>query len=90
VGTLAASGKHEEARGVLEELKKLSTERHVPPYNIALVYNGLDQREETLDWLEKGYEQRDVRMTFLKVDPKWNNLRSEPRFIALIKRMRLE
>ncbi len=88
--TLAVSGKREEALAVLKELRKRSTERYVPPYNIALVHNGLDERDKTLDWLEKAYEQRDVRMTFLKVDPKWDRLRSDSRFISLIKRMRLE
>jgi DNA-binding winged helix-turn-helix (wHTH) protein/TolB-like protein/Flp pilus assembly protein TadD len=87
---LALSGRREEARAVLEELKRRAAERYVPPYNVALVYNGLGERAETLAWLEKGYEQRDVRMTFLKVDPKWDNLRSDARFISLIKRMRLE
>lgn len=87
---LAVSGRREEARAVLEELKSRSTGRYVPPYNIALVYNGLGERAETLAWLEKGFEQRDVRMTFLKVDPKWDNLRSDSSFISLIKRMRLE
>jgi hypothetical protein len=43
-----------------------------------------------LDWLEKGYEQRDPKMTLLKVEPKWNNLRSDPRFTSLLKRMKLE
>lgn len=87
---LAISGKREQALEVLETLKKLSVDRYVPPYNIALIYNGLGEREETLAWLEKGYEQRDVRMTFLKVDPKWDVLRSNGQFISLVRRMRLE
>ncbi len=87
---LAKSGKQAEARAVLEELLKLSTTRYVPPYNIALIYNGLDERDEALAWLERAYRERDPKMTFLKVEPKWNNLRSDPRFISLLKRMRLE
>ena len=87
---LAVTGRHGEARTVLEELKRRSAERYVPPYNIALLHNGLDERDATLDWLERGYEQRDVRMTFLKVDPKWDKLRTDARFISLVKRMRLE
>ena len=87
---LAVMGKRPEARAVLEELKTLSVQRYIPPYNIALVYNGLGERDATFDWLEKAYEQRDVRMTFLKVDPKWDNLRTDGRFISLLKQMRLE
>jgi tetratricopeptide (TPR) repeat protein len=86
---LAKSGKQTEARAVLEELLKLSTERYVPSYNIALIYNGLGEREQTLAWLERAYEQRDARLIFLKVEPKWNNLRSDPRFVDLLRRVRL-
>ncbi|HAF12700.1 MAG TPA: hypothetical protein DCK99_03170, partial [Blastocatellia bacterium] len=84
---LAKSGKQAEARGLLEELLKLSTQRYVPPYHIALIYNGLGARDETLAWLEKGYEQRDPKMVFLKVEPKWNNLRADPRFQDLLRRV---
>ena len=87
---LAKWGKLEEARTVLDELLKLSTERYVPPYNFAVVYNGLGESDKALDYLEKGFAEKDVRMVFLKVEPKWNNLRSEPRFIDLMKRMNFE
>jgi len=84
---LAKSGKQEEARGLLDELLKISDERYVPPYHIALIYNGLDERDKTLAWLERGYEQRDPKMVFLKVEPKWNNLRSDLRFQDLLRRV---
>ena len=86
---LAKSGKQAEARAELEELLRLSKENYVSPYNIAMIYNGLDKRDETLAWLERGFVQRDVRMTFLKVEPKWNNLRSDPRFQDLLRRVGL-
>jgi len=86
---LAVSGKRDEARAVLDKLKKRSTERHVPPFNFALVYNGLGERDETFAWLERGVEQRDPKMLFLKVGPQWNNLRDDPRFVSLLERMRL-
>jgi len=84
---LAISGKRDEARAVLDELKKRSTERYVPPYNFALVYNGLGERDETFAWLERGVEQRDPKMLFLKVGPQWNNLRDDPRFQELLRRV---
>ena len=84
---LAKSGKIAEARAVLEELLKLSTTGYVTPYHIALVYNGLNERDKTLTWLERAYEQRSPRMVFLKVEPKWNNLRSDLRFQELIKKV---
>lgn len=70
---------------MLEELT--STERYVAAGDIAMVYNGLGERDEAFAWLERGFAQRDVRMTFLKVDPKWHNLRSDPRFQDLMRRM---
>jgi len=87
---LAKSGRRDEARAVLQELLKLSTERFVPPYHIALVYNGLGEQDETFAWLERGFQQRDPKMTFLKVEPKWNNLRSDARFVDLMRRMNFE
>ncbi len=87
---LAKAGKTDEARAVLDELLKLSAEGYVPPYNFAIVYNAIGESDKALDYLEKGHEQKDVRMVFLKVEPKWNNLRTEPRFLDLMKRMRLE
>ena len=86
----AKSGETEKARSLLDELSKLSTTRYVPPYNLALVYNGLGEREKALDYLERGYLEKDLRMVFLKVEPKWNAFRSNSRFISLLKRMRLE
>ncbi|MDQ3750055.1 MAG: protein kinase [Acidobacteriota bacterium] len=86
---LAKSGKQAEARAELEELLRLSKERYVSPYNIAMIYNGLGERGETLAWLERGYQIRDPRMTFLKSEPKWNNLRDDQRFQDLLRRVGL-
>ncbi len=88
--SLAKSGETEKARAVLEELLKLSATRYVPPYNFALVYNGLGETDKALDYLEKGFTEKDVRMVFLKVELKWNNLRNEPRFVDLMRRMNFE
>jgi adenylate cyclase len=85
---LAKSGKQAEARNELERLLELSKDRYVSPYDVALIHNALDERDKTFAWLERGFEQRDPRMTFLKVEPKWNNLRSEPRFLDLMRRMK--
>jgi tetratricopeptide (TPR) repeat protein len=84
---LAKSGKQAEARAILQELLTQSTERYVASYHIALVYNGLNERDKTFAWLERAYQERNPRMAFLKVEPKWNNLRSEPRFQDLMRRV---
>jgi eukaryotic-like serine/threonine-protein kinase len=84
---LAKLGKPGEARDVLDRLLKLSKERFVPPYHIAFIYNGLGDRDQAFEWLERGFEQRDPKMAFLKVEPRWNNLRDDPRFIDLMRRV---
>jgi eukaryotic-like serine/threonine-protein kinase len=84
---LARSGKRDQARVELERLLTLSTARYVSPYNVAMIYHGLGAREETLAWLERGYQQREPRMVFLKVEPKWASLRGDSRFQALLQRV---
>ena len=84
---LAKSGRQAQARAQLDDLLKSSTTRYVPPYRIAFIYNALGMTDKALEWLEKGYEQRDPQMTFLNIEPKWSNLRNEPRFVELRKRM---
>ena len=84
---LAKSGRPAEARGLLGGLLKLSGERYVSPYHVALIYHALGERDETLAWLERGLEKRDPRMTSLKVEPKWNDLRTDPRFQNLLRRV---
>jgi TolB-like protein/tetratricopeptide (TPR) repeat protein len=78
------------ARAVLDELKTLSNQHYIPPVNIALVHNGLGDQNEALELLEKGCEERDVRLILLKVDPRWDSFRTNPRFIAVLKRIGLE
>ena len=78
-----------EARAALERLLQLSETRFVPPYHIAIVYDGLGDHEHALSWLERVFEQRDPKMAFLKVEPKWRDLRANQRFVRLLKRMDL-
>ena len=84
---LARSGQTAGAESVVRDLVKLSSERNVPPYHIALVYNGLGRRDDAIAWLERAYQQRDPKLVFLKAEPKWNNLRDDPQFRSLIKRL---
>jgi DNA-binding winged helix-turn-helix (wHTH) protein/Tfp pilus assembly protein PilF len=80
-------GEFEKARDALAELNDIASRGYVGPCLLALIYNVLGDKEQALTFLEKAYDARDWRMTFLKVDPRWNNLRSEPRFIELIRKM---
>ena len=79
--------KHAEARSLLEEVLQLSRQRYIPPYHLALLYNGLGEPEQVLAWLERGVEERDPRMTFLMVEPKLQNLRTVAGFADILERV---
>ena len=80
-------GKSHEARDVLEEALERSNQTYVPPYSIAQMYNALDEHEHAYSWLARGIDDRHPQVTFLKVDPRWNNLRAAPEFNALLNRV---
>ena len=87
----ALSGAHAQALAVLDELKALSTQHYLPSYNIAMVHNGLGDEESTLTWLERAQKERDVLLSaFITVDPNWDRLRANPRFVGILKGMNLE
>jgi TolB-like protein/DNA-binding winged helix-turn-helix (wHTH) protein/Flp pilus assembly protein TadD len=86
---LARAGKEAEARSLLDGLLKTWAEGNVSGYHIALIYKGLGQHDQALAWLERAYAQRSPAMVFLKVEPKWNDLRSDSRFQDLLRRVRL-
>ncbi|MCA1622783.1 MAG: hypothetical protein LC768_14880 [Acidobacteria bacterium] len=90
LGTLAKSGKREQAQAALEELKSTATKRYVPAHSFAMIYNGLGEREEALNYLEKSFEEREVQLSFIKIDTRWDEFRTAPRFVEIIKRMNLE
>ena len=85
----AVSGNKSEARKVLDELKQLSAQEHVPATSMALIYAGLGEKDQAFAWLEKGYQERLSQMQSLSAEPRWDSLRSDPRFADLIRRMGL-
>src|SRR4030095_1845330 len=80
---LAKLNRKDEARALVDELLKLSKEKFVSPYHIAILYSGLEDNDLALTQLERGFEVRDPKLVFLKVDHKLDNLRSDPRFVKL-------
>ena len=74
----------------IEELKAISLKGYVPPFNLAIVYLGLGDRARALDYLEKAYDNNSQWMPYLRGDRIFDPLRSEPRFAALMKKLRFE
>ena len=85
----ALSGKRAEAQKLIDELKELSKQRYVSSAIVAEIYAALGERDQTFEWLEKGYEERSIGMLFLKTDPLWDGFRSDPRFANLVRRVGL-
>jgi serine/threonine-protein kinase len=70
-------------------MMEMSKTLYVSPYSVARVHTGLGDKEQALDWLEKACEQRHGILAYLKVEPVFDPLRSEPRFIGLLRKMGL-
>jgi tetratricopeptide (TPR) repeat protein len=83
----ALMGDRARALEILNEFIETSKHRYVSSYHVALIYIGLDERSEALDWLERAYEERNGWMPWLWTDPRLDALRSEPRFQELIRLM---
>ena len=84
--TLATIGRVAEARDLLSQLQNLSRRRYVPPYALALIHAGLDDRASAFEWLDKAIEERDVHLIGLPFDPKWDRVRHLDRFQDLLSR----
>jgi len=85
----AALGRRSEAEQILAQLLALEMHQYVSPYNIAIAHLGLGRTQMALDWLSKAYADRDVRMVFLAVEPKWDSIRITPQFESILHRMNL-
>jgi serine/threonine-protein kinase len=86
---LAKSGQREEAAKLLGEMQKDSLTEYVPPYAFALVYLALNNKDEAFASLMKNAEVHDTLAAFSAVDPFLDDLRSDPRFAELLKRVGL-
>lgn len=86
----AAAGRTADARNILERLNLIAQERYVSPYSLARVYIGLGQLDEAFEFLEKTFQQRHGILTYLKVEPIFDRLRSDSRYADLLRRMGLE
>jgi tetratricopeptide (TPR) repeat protein len=82
------AGRTAEARAVLAEMEALSRTRFVTAYGMALIYAGMRETDPAFEWLDKAFEERSHWLVWLKLDPRWDVLRGDPRFEQLIARMK--
>jgi hypothetical protein len=84
-------GKREEARKILNNLLAYSKENHVPSSFMALVFSTLGEKDQTFAWLERAFRERDSSLLeFLKTDHRFDPVRSDPRYAALLHKIGLE
>ena len=62
---------------------------YVSPYNVAIAYAGLGEKEQALKLLEQAFEDRFGLMVYLRLEPRFDSLRADPRFIGLMRRVGL-
>jgi TolB-like protein/DNA-binding winged helix-turn-helix (wHTH) protein/Tfp pilus assembly protein PilF len=85
----ALLGKRGEALKLANNLKERSKQRYVSPFDFAVIYGGLGEKNQTLEWLEKAYEERSTSLSLLKMSPAFSSLHAEPRFVRLVGRIGL-
>jgi TolB-like protein/DNA-binding winged helix-turn-helix (wHTH) protein/tetratricopeptide (TPR) repeat protein len=87
---LARLGHQDETREILDQLLKQAGTRYVPSFSLAVLYAALGEKANAFDALEKAFAARDPQIVFVKDDPRWSEVRQEPRFEALMRVMKLD
>jgi serine/threonine-protein kinase len=85
----AVAGKRDEAIKILEEMKALTGERYNLGTHIAGIYAALGNKDEALAWLKRACDEHEQGVVDLKVDPRLDTLRADPRFVDLLRRVKL-
>ncbi len=88
--TYALAGRKDEAQKILDELLEYSKQGYPVSLAIATVYGGLGDKEKVFEWLESAYQSRESKFPLINVHPVCDSIRSDPRFIALLKKIGLE
>lgn len=85
--TYALWGKRQEAAQVLLELQEIAQNRYVSPVELAMIHGALGEMDQAYRYLDEAYQERASFLVFLKVDPRFDSLRKDPRYNALLRRM---
>jgi serine/threonine-protein kinase len=84
----AAQGQKDEAQKILRQLRQRREQHYTAAYSLALIYLGMGDHNEALNWLEKGFQERDgFNIGPIRVDPLLTSLRGDPRFQALAEKI---
>jgi len=83
----AIAGHTAAARETLRELESLSARKFVTSYGLALVHAALGENDVAFGWLDRAFAERSHWLIWLRLDPRWKNLRSDPRFAEFIGRI---
>jgi serine/threonine protein kinase/tetratricopeptide (TPR) repeat protein len=82
------SGRKDEAVSILNELEERSTtNEYLSPFQIALIYVGLGKKDKAIEWLQTAKRERDPFLMYIRVDPNFDSLRTDPRFVELMKQI---
>ncbi|HEY2973139.1 MAG TPA: winged helix-turn-helix domain-containing protein [Pyrinomonadaceae bacterium] len=81
------SGDRKAALAVLEKLNELLKQKRARAEDMAIIYTGLGNKERAVEWLEKSYQDHSWLILYLKTDPFFDPLRSDPRFMDLVRRV---
>ena len=86
----AVIGRKPEAKRILHDLRQKSGTAETSPYLIATVYAGLGDKDLAFQFLEKAYREKSLEISWhIKADVRIDNLRSDPRYLALLRKMGL-
>ncbi len=85
----ALAGLCDDAQSILKRLLTAARQKHVSPYDIAMIHLGLGEVDQAFTCLEAAYEQRSLWLGYLKVEPQLDLLRSDLRFLSLLDRLGL-
>ena len=81
----ALANRRQDALEILNQLNELSKQRFVSPYDRALIYAGLAEKNQAIAWLQRAYLERTGWLTLLKADPRFDSVRAEPEFTDLMR-----
>ncbi len=86
---LAASGDRRGALQVLSQLHERAKTRYVSAYDVSMIYAGLGEKDKAFEWLGRAEHDHAALLPYITWDRRADNLRADPRFQDLLRRIRL-